>query len=97
MLISDFIQSWHNYLMMVILTHITYKVKAKEHVILNNNVTVLKAVGKPVLADVNCYCKIRSVKALDGLKLLQFHVKHMRHSPTNGGISSVQWPKNETS
>ena len=54
MLISDFIQLWHNYLM------------TKEHVISNNNVTVLKALEKPVLADVNCYCKMRSVKALDG-------------------------------
>ena len=66
MLISDFIQSWHNYLMTVISTHIAYKVKAKEHVISNNNVTVLKALGKPVLADINCNCKMRSVKALDG-------------------------------
>ena len=46
--------------------------------VISNNVTVLKARGKPTLADVNCYCKIMSVKVLDerrlfALKMLQIH------------------------
>ena len=30
----------------------------KKRVLSNNYVTVLKACGKPALADVNCYCKM---------------------------------------
>ena len=36
-------------------------------VISNNIVTVLKAFGKRTLANVNCYCKMMSVMALDGV------------------------------
>ena len=47
----------------------------------NNNVTVLKMRGKRALADVNCYCKMTSVIALDGetsfyaCETLQIYVK----------------------
>ena len=53
-------------LILRILTHLTYRANAKKH-ISNNNVTVLKARGKCTLADVNCYCKMMSVMALDGV------------------------------
>ena len=52
-----------------------------------------------MLADVICYCKMTSVVALDGvtsflpLKVITNTCKGMRHSPTIGGISSVQWGK----
>ena len=54
-------------------------------VISNNIVTVLKERGKPAPADVNRYCKITSLMALEGvmlflrLKMLHTHV-NMRHS-----------------
>ena len=62
-------------------------------------VTVLIAPGKCALADVTCYCKMTSVRALDGVALFLhlkdnlYSCKHMRQSPTIGGISSVQWRK----
>ena len=65
----------------------------------NDKVTVLKALGKCALADVNCYCKMTSVVTLDSVTLFlrkkdtKYSCKHMRHSPTIGGISSVQWQK----
>ena len=39
----------------------------KKGVISNDIVTVLKACGKRALADINCYCKMSSVVALDGV------------------------------
>ena len=63
----------------------------------NDIVTVLKARGKRTRADVNCYCKMTSVVALDGvasflrLKDATYSCKRMQHSPTFGVISSVQW------
>ena len=71
----------------------------KKRVISNDIVTVLKACGKRVLADISCYCKMTSVLALDcvvsflRLKHTTYSCKHMRHSPTIGGISSVHWWK----
>ena len=53
--------------------------------------------GKSALADVICYCKMTSGIALDGvtafscLKDVTNTCKRMSHSPTIGGISSVQW------
>ena len=58
----------------------------KKHDISNDIVTVLKAHGKPVLAEVNCYCKMTSVMALDGvtsflrLKYATYSCKHIRNS-----------------
>ena len=81
------------------LTHLAYRANAKKRVISNNNITVLKVRGKRALADVNCYCKMTSVMALDGvtsflrLKDVIDICKRMRHSLTIGGISSVQWRK----
>ena len=52
-----------------------------------------------MLADVICYFKMTSVMALDSgtsflrLKDVTNACKHMRHSPTIGGNSSVQWRK----
>ena len=70
----------------------------KKRAISNDIVTVSEARGKRALADVNCYCKMASVvPALDGvtwflrLKDVSYSCKHMRHSPTIDGISSVQW------
>ena len=77
-------------------THLACRANAKKRVISNDNVTILKARGKRSLADVNCYCKMTSVVALDGVTLfLRFKditntCKRVRHSPTIGGISSVQ-------
>ena len=71
----------------------------KKRVISNDIVTVLKVHGKCALTDVNCYCKMMSVVALDSatsflhLKDATYLCKRMRHSPTFGGISSVQWRK----
>ena len=71
----------------------------EKRVISNDYVTVLKAHGKRALADVNCYCKMMSVVALDGVtSFLRLNditntCKHMLHSSTIGGISSVQWRK----
>ena len=52
-----------------------------------------------MLTDINCYCKMTSVMALDGVTML-LHLKdvsktckRMQHSLTIGGISSVQWRK----
>ena len=67
----------------------------KNHVISNDIVTVLKARGKRALADVNCYYKMTSIVVFDGvtsflrLKDVTYLYKRKRHSPTNGGISSV--------
>ena len=50
-------------------------------------------------ADIICYCKMTSVIVLDGvisfsrLKDITNTCKRMRHSPTIGGNSSVQWWK----
>ena len=56
--------------------------------------------GKITLADgINCYCQMTSAIALvgvvpfSGLKDVTNTSKRMRHSPTIGGNSSVQWPK----
>ena len=71
----------------------------KKRVISNDIVTVLNARGKRTLADVNCYCKMMSVVALDCVTLFLrmkdgiYSIDHMRHSPTIGGISSVQCRK----
>ena len=71
----------------------------KKRVISNDIVTVLKACGKRALADVNCYCKMTLVMAIDGvmwflhLKDVTYSCKHMRHYQTIGAISSVQWRK----
>ena len=68
----------------------------KKRVISNNNVTVLKGQGKGTLAEVNCYCKITSVMALDDvtsllcMKVVTNTCKLMRHSPAIGRISSVK-------
>ena len=48
-------------------THLAYRVPAKKRDISNNIVTVLKACGKPTLADVNCYCKMTLVLVLDSV------------------------------
>ena len=70
-----------------------------KRVISNNNVTVVKTRGKRALADVNCNCNMTSVMVLDGvtsflrLKDVTNACIRMRHSPTLGGISSVQWRK----
>ena len=69
----------------------------KKSVISNDNVTVLKARGKHTLPDVNCYCKLTPGVVLDGvtlflrLKDITNTCESMRHSPTIGGNSSVQW------
>ena len=79
-----------------ILTHLAYRANAKERVISNDKVTVLKARGKRTLADVNCCCKMTSIVAVDGvtslfcLKDVAYSCKRMRHSPTISGISPVQ-------
>ena len=52
----------------MILIHLAYRTNAKKkHALANDIVTVLKARGKRALADVNCYCKMTSVSALDGV------------------------------
>ena len=57
--------------------------------------------GKRALADFIRYCKMTSVMVLDSitsflrLKDVTNTCKRMRHSPTIGGISSVQWQKLE--
>ena len=69
----------------------------KKHDISNNIVKALKAHGKRALVDINCYCKMMSVVALDGVtsflhfKYATYSCKRIRHSPTIGWISSVQW------
>ena len=71
----------------------------RKRVISNVILTVLKACGKRALADVNCYCRMASIVALDGVTLFlgmkdgTYSFKLMRYSPTIGGISSVQWSK----
>ena len=71
----------------------------KKRVISNDIVTVLKARGKRALADVNCYCKMTSVAALDGVtsflrsKYISYSCKRMRHSQIIDWISAVQWRK----
>ena len=50
----------------------------KKHDISNNIVTVLKACVKRALADVNCYCKITSICALDCVKsFLRFKKRYI--------------------
>ena len=53
----------------LILTHLIYIANAKKRVISDNNVTVLKALAKYMLADVNCYSKMSQVMTLDGVTL----------------------------
>ena len=71
----------------------------KKSAISNDIVIVLKARGKPALADINCNCKMTSVVALDDvtsflhLKDATYSCKRMRHSPTIGWITSAQWWK----
>ena len=55
--------------MHVILTHLAYRPNAKKCVISNDIVTVLKVCGKRTVADINCYCKMMSIVALDGVML----------------------------
>ena len=68
----------------------------KKRIKSNVNVAVLKAHGKRALADVNYSCKMTSVVALNGVmsflhwKDVTNTCKRMRHSPTIGGISSLQ-------
>ena len=56
---------------------------------------VLKARGNRALAHDTCRCKMTSVMALDGvtsflhLKDVKIKRKHMRNSPTLGGISLI--------
>ena len=52
-----------------ILTHLAYRAYyAKKRVIRSNDiVTLLKARGKRALADVNCYCKMSSITASNGV------------------------------
>ena len=70
-----------------------YRGNAKKCVMSNNYVTVLKVPGKRVLADVNCYCKMTSLMALDGvMSFLRLKggtntCKCMQHSPTFGGMA----------
>ena len=67
-----------------------------ERIISNDIVKVLKVCGKRGLADINCYCKMTSVMALDDITSILClkddtnTYKRMQHSPTIGGISSVQ-------
>ena len=57
-----------------ILTHHNYRANAKKSVLSNDIrreetkavVTVLKALGRRALSDVNCFIKVTSVMALDG-------------------------------
>ena len=71
----------------------------KKCFISNDIVTVLKACGKHTLCDVNCYCKMTSVVALDGVtsffswKDITNHVNVRDTVQLFAGISSVQWPK----
>ena len=60
----------------------------------------LKARGRRALADVICYSKITSAMAVDVVTsflrlkdVLTYTCKYMRHNPTFGGTSSVQWRK----
>ena len=82
-----------------VLTHLVNRANAKKRVISNDTVLVLKAHGKRALADVSCYYKMTSGMSLDGvtsflrLKDVTYSCKRMRHSPTIGGVSSVQWRK----
>ena len=84
-----------------ILTYLAYRANANKRVVSNNNVTVLKAHGKRTLADINGYSKMTPVIVLDGvtsflcLKYVTNTCKRIRHSPTIGRISSVQWQKIE--
>ena len=72
-----------------------------KYIISNNIVIVLKPRGKRALTDVNCYWKMTLVVALDGvasfsrLKDVTNTYKRMQHSPLIGGISSVQWRKED--
>ena len=74
-----------------ILTHLAYIANAKKGVI-SNNVTVLRALGRCMLADINCHCKMTSVMALDDvtsiwhLKDVTNTCKHMPYSPTIAGF-----------
>ena len=74
----------------------------------NDIVTVLKAHAKRALADFNCYCKMTSVVALDGVTLflrLKYTIhscKGMRHSPTYNwqdflSAMAENWKKLKTS
>ena len=89
------LMSWLVSYLQIILTHLAFRANAKKRVISNKNVTVLKALGKRALADINGYCKMTLVMALD--KVTSFlclndvtnTCKCMRCSPTIGGISSV--------
>ena len=51
----------------------------------------------PVYDAIRCYCKMTTVMALDSVtsflrwKDVTYTCKYMRHNPTIGGISSVQW------
>ena len=68
-----------------------YKANAKKCVILNNNVTVLKAPGKGALADINCYCKMTPVMALDGLTWFFTLERHYKYMLTYATQSNYWW------
>ena len=76
-----------------ILTHLAYRANAKKRVIPNDIVTDLKSREKRARADVNFYCKMTSILALEGVSLFlrlkdaTYSCKRMQHSPTIGGIS----------
>ena len=63
--------SMNNYVLNTVIrdSFIDYPIEPvlKKRVISNEIVTVLKAREKHALADVNCYCKMTSVVALDGV------------------------------
>ena len=71
-----------------------------KRVISNDKVIILKTRAKCELVDVNCYCKMTSIVALDGvtsfvrLKDVTYSCKRMRHSTTIGGMSSGSIPQN---
>ena len=62
--------NWHTSFLPYIQTHLACMSNAKVSCYMNNKGTVLKARGKPALAEVNCHCKITSVMALDGVTSL---------------------------
>ena len=59
----------------LVLTHLAYRANAKKTCISNDIVTILKARGKRAQADINCYCKMTSAMALDGVsRFMHIHV-----------------------
>ena len=58
-------QEKHNLSLLYILTSLAYGANAIKRVISNDTVNILKARGKRALADVNCYCEMTSIVALN--------------------------------